>query len=332
MYIVSGSILIIGVLFLILFHCKKRQAARKICEMEDCQKLCLLDRLAEPFGFSYLPCPDIMTSRLDAWQRKFGYQALFDRSAPHFNMVIDCEPIYFDYADKTWLIEFWKGQYGLSAGAEIGVYTADSILSPSQYETAHFHSVPDREMLPLSMELYCKNQRMFSVSRIHWWLTGFCVGTYAAPEELRLRASLTFPSFAMLESFTKALLEKGYEKCDISIRNLSVSFSFISPHPSAYDSRFPHSSSTCGSHLSRLSFASPSRLFPRARLAKILNRLLCQIFRLITRPFTCTPDRLLYLYYFLPSAFRRTMYFHKNKYRKKNRPKCRMNTERGCSR
>lgn len=298
MDILSGSVCLICTLFFVLFQYKRHQAIRKVCEMDECQKLCLLNELAAPFGFSYLPCPDIMTSNIDAWQREFGYQALFDFSAPHFNMVFDCEPIYFDYAGRTWLIEFWKGQYGLSTGAEIGVYSADSLLSPSRYRAAHFHSAANEEMLPLSMELYHKNQRMFSINRIHWWLTGFCVGTYARPKDLLLRISLTFPSVPMLDSFIEGLLKAGYEECDLSIQNKTISFDFRSPRTVGYLPRFSL----------------------RSTLAKYLNKLLCSLFRLVTRPFTCTPDRLLYLYDFLPFSFRHILYFYKNTTQKKGRP------------
>lgn len=301
MYILSGSVFLICILFFVLFQYKRYQAIRKVCEMDECQKLCLLNELAMPFGFSYLPCLDIMTSNIDAWQREFGYQALFDFSAPHFNMVFDCEPIYFEYAGRTWLIEFWKGQYGLSTGAEIGVYSADSALSPSQYRAAHFHSAANEEMLPLSMELYHKNQRMFSINRIHWWLTGFCVGTYTRSEDLLLRISITFPSIPMLDSFIEGLLKMGYEKCNLFIRNKTVALDFQSSHTACYLPRFSL----------------------RSILAKCLNKILCRLFCLVTRPFTCTPDRLLYLYNFLPFSFRHIMYFYKNTIQKKRRPNCR---------
>ena len=30
--------------------------------------------------------------------------------------VFMCLPVYFDYGGKTWLMEFWKGGYGITAG------------------------------------------------------------------------------------------------------------------------------------------------------------------------------------------------------------------------
>ncbi|MEI3236147.1 MAG: DUF4474 domain-containing protein [Lachnospira sp.] len=97
--------------------------------MSPCAQKKLLDELMQPFGFLSCPQQNVITSDIDSWQRTFGYTRLFDYSAPHFKMVFDCEPVYFDYDNRTWLIEFWKGQYGISCGAEIGIYRADTILS-----------------------------------------------------------------------------------------------------------------------------------------------------------------------------------------------------------
>mgnify|MGYP000621142798 CR=1 FL=1 len=57
---------------------------------------------------------------------------------------------YFDYQGKTWLLEFWKGQYGINTGAEIGIYRADTLLSPAQRPYTLFHTVPDENCPYLS--------------------------------------------------------------------------------------------------------------------------------------------------------------------------------------
>jgi hypothetical protein len=77
-----------------------------------------LAQAVEVAGFDYDPEQDIIFSRMDAVQRRFGY----DASALLMSAVIDCEPIFFDFGGKTWMIELWKGQYGLETGCEIGVY------------------------------------------------------------------------------------------------------------------------------------------------------------------------------------------------------------------
>src|SRR3954453_3455004 len=67
-------------------------------------------------GFTYDPAQDIILSRMDPLQRKFGYAFGYDASALAMSMVIDCEPIFF-YHGKHWMIELWKGQYGLETGS-----------------------------------------------------------------------------------------------------------------------------------------------------------------------------------------------------------------------
>ena len=74
-------------------------------------------------GFRYDPDQDIIYSKFDAWQRATGFCHMYDEAAPAtISAVIDCEPIRFLSGGKQWMIELWKGQYGIETGAEIGVY------------------------------------------------------------------------------------------------------------------------------------------------------------------------------------------------------------------
>ena len=90
----------------------------------------LLDTLGVPVGYLYEPYQDIFISRINAPQKVFGYTSFYDFSAPYLNMVFDYETIYFNYNARTWLIEIWKGQYGINTECELGIYYADSIISP----------------------------------------------------------------------------------------------------------------------------------------------------------------------------------------------------------
>ena len=294
MYLSAGILFAVCVLFFIFHFFRRRKIICKVRCMDPCKKQRLLNELAGPFGFSYDPDCGVMTSRLDAPQKAFGYQALYDQTAVHFHMVFDCEPVYFDYQGRTWLIEFWKGQYGINIGGEIGIYHADTIISPEHYEQTTFLSASEAELLPVSMELNFKGKNLFCISRLHWWLTGFYTGRYADPQDLSMNVSLTFPDEEMMNSFVKNLLSRGYASCDVCICGLTVSFSFSVPH-----SRQPK-------HC--LAFLS----------AQWKNRLLCRLYCRITRPFHCVLDQILFLYFFLPAAFRRTLRFQKHR-----RQKCR---------
>ncbi len=299
MYILIGTILGICILLYILQFFRRRHFIKKIRCMDDCEKLRLLNDAASPFGFSYVPETDIFTSTLDAWQKEFGFCQLYNQSAVQFHMVLDCEPVYFDYNGKTWMIEFWKGQYGINLGGEIGVYQADTILSPEQYDRTLFHGVSEYELFPITMKLHYKGMPSFSIHREHWWLTGFSMGHYCEPEDLVLHSSITFPNGAMMQSFTDSLKRLGYTSCEICICNHTVSFSLSIPH----------------------SWQPRLRRRCMALLSQWHNRIFCILYRFITRPFTCTLDRILYLYFYLPAAFRRLLCLKRNRKQRFSRKK-----------
>jgi len=285
--------------------------------MDFCSKVYLLNDLAEPFGFAYLQSQDIITSRADAWQKEFGYCYLYDKSASHFNMVFDCEPIYFDYDGRTWLIEFWKGQYGINIGSEVGIYRADTIIPPEKYRDTLFHGVPDDEMLFTSVELYFNNEPLFCLYERNWWTTGFRMGRFCRPEELVMDVAITFPSRSMLLKFVGGLENAGYDSCEYCIFDLTVSLTFATPHSPqprclckrhSYEYNNALQNCRCGKKICHLRLS--------AFISQIENRMLCKLFNWITKPFTHTVDQLLYLYYFLPVCFRKLLRFKKNRRQK----------------
>lgn len=294
MYIGIGVLPVLCFLFMLINFYRRKRIICRICSMELCDKLKLLNDLAEPFGFCYCLDKDIMTSRVDAFQKKFGYCSFYDKSALKFNMVFDCEPIYFDYGERTWMIELWKGQYGINVGAEVGVYYADHIVLPRQYKNAIFHGVEEAEMLPISMKLHYKGQPFFAFSGRHWWLTGFSMGDYCTPEELVLEVSIAFPNEKMKTCFAESLCRMGYPRSEIDICYNTVSFFYSIPH--TRQPRLVH----------RIS----------AAISQWENRGFLKLYHFLTRPFTSTTDKILYLYFYLPVAFRHMLRFKKHRKQK----------------
>lgn len=269
-------------LLLVLFSAhKKQRAVRKVCAMTLSEKCSLLEGLIAPFGYCYERCQDIISSRNDAWQRELGYTALFDRNAAHFNMVYDWLPVYFDYENRTFLAEFWKGQYGINSGGEIALYCAEEIISPKMRSTAHFDAVSDEAMLSMAFCLTKNGHMLSSVTKRTWWLTSFSMGVFSKPQELYLNASFSFRSHAMLQAFLNALSETGLPKEYVHVCGQQVHLQF---------GNLPKR---------RLSFI---QRFSRCR-AQLLNRFFCRLFLVTTGFFTLTIDRLLYLYYLLPGCF-----------------------------
>lgn len=280
MYLLIGVLLTIPILCIMLISRRRRKIICKICNMGCFQKYHLLNDIIEPFGFRYILSQDIFTSNLDALQREFGYNDLYDNTASYFNMVFDCEKFYFDYQNTTWRIEFWKGLYGINIGSEIGIYRADHIVPPEKRSTTHFHCISNEEMLVLSLELFWDYTSLFYINERHWWLTGFSLGRTTQLENLWSKVSITFPNAEMLNLFLRAVREKGYTHHEYYTWDLTVYIKFT----------YPHTPCPCHRH----------RWFPELQI-----RFYCRLFHWATKPFQQTMDQLLFLYFWLPFAFRR---------------------------
>jgi len=197
-------------------------------------------------GFNYDPDQDIIFSRMDALQRKLGYAYSYDVAAPRtISAIIDCEPFFFSYGGKDWMIELWKGQYGLETGGEIGIYNRktpstlgyavlDKTIGkrPHDPNTAHgkfFRCVSDEDLLTLAFTLVRDGVPLFSRKpEKHWWLTGFEWGVLSAPEELTMELSIILLDSAMCEAFVSTLEMVGYGNIDVDANK--VSFIFDKPY------------------------------------------------------------------------------------------------------
>lgn len=287
--------LLLIVLCLGLFFWRRHRAMKKIRCMTCCEKQRLLDTILEPFGYFYESKQDLVSTRNDAWQRQAGYTALFDKAALSFHMVFDALPVYFDYQGRTWLIEIWKGQYGINAGAEVGVYYADRLLEPEEYTTARFQAAADNDRLPVTFSLFRKETLLATMSGNTWWLTAFMVGMYIDPAQLSMEITIRFPSLEMQRRFLEALSRLHQENKTLRYacccQGLGVHICYSCGCPA---------SPICPERITRL-----RRL--RIRWTQLCNRFFCRLYCRITRPFTCTLDRILYLYELLPFILRRIL-------------------------
>lgn len=271
--------LLLLLLFVLLLHRKKKKSILKTRSLSITEKTELLNHLVEPVGYTYNPHQDIFTSHINAPQKKFGYHTFYDFAAAFFHMVFDYETIYFDYKGRTWLIELWKGQYGINSGCELGLYYADQIVSPNDYDNTHFEAVSPKDMLTVSLELY-KNTPFPALlgyhQSKHWWLTVFKLGYFSKPEDLSVYVTLTFPDYHMLSSFLEGF-ENTLPQSPYQINGLRLTFPF---------------------HESLRQYRLSRRILRRMALTSC--HFLCWLFRFITRPFANSGDKILYLYFYLP--------------------------------
>lgn len=286
MYYFLFVFLLIAIFFLILFHFRKKKIIRKICCLSPQYKCCLLNEIAEPLGYCYDASQDIFTSTPESWQKTYGYGHVYDKAAPFLNMIFDCQPIYFDYDGKTWMIEFWKGQYGINTGSEIGIYHADRIIPPFAREAVIFSAADKDEYLEMSTELFYKGNLIARMNGPHWWQTIFSMGHFSQPEDLSMKITIRFPDFEMRNAFIEALVSAGYtiDSIHLCLYFSDVSFTFSCPHRHV-------------SLIKRLYYC----------FVQYKNKCFCRLYDFATRPFACTCDKLLYLYYYLPFAFRRML-------------------------
>lgn len=273
---------------------RRKKCRNKVRKMSMWEKLEKINALAEPFGFFYVKDWDIFSTRRDAWQRKMGYEALFDAAAPAAHMVMDVWPVYFNYGGRTWLIEFWKGQYGINTGGEVGVYHADRIIPPGQYRFAHFDAASDDEMPLIRCKLTRGSETLYAYQMRHWWLTGFDMGRFSKPDSLVLNTEFIFDNPAMGDAFCEGLMRHPEGGTHEHCKNRVYVRMNCSPKVSV---------------LSRLHRA----------WAQMWNRFWVWAFVSVTRPFASSLDRVLFLYEQLPGCLKKLLGFDRKHYRKKKK-------------
>lgn len=229
--IILVSALAIAVLFMpaIYQKIKKWRAAYKIKKRADSGELY---EIMEDAGYSYDPEQDIFYSNMDPWQRKMGYCRLYDEATAPLNMIIDCEPIYFEYGGKRWMIEFWKGQYGMTSGGEIGVYTTKGpdLDIPGFFNGTFYNCASNEDRLYMSYVLVKDGRILIYRRDKHWWLTGFKLGEFSEPSELTMYATVALKNASMRNAFVEGLKRAGYTENELLIDGNIVGLVFDEPH------------------------------------------------------------------------------------------------------
>lgn len=272
------SFLILFILILLLYYfLRKRYAINQVKCHSDEEKLSFINAALNPFGFTFDLNKDLVISKNDSWQRNYGFMDLYDYKAPFFNIVMDSQPIYFEYDKKHYRIEFWKGQYGITTGAEIGIYVRDDTSKFKNY----YRAANDNERLEMTFEL-TKKCKLFRRCDLSWWLTGFDIGVFSKPKDLKMSICLKFPNQEMANAFKKGLINAGYAHDNIEVCDNIICFNYCTP--SNYKPNYSHKLIKC--------------------LAQIMNWINVHIYLCLTRMFNRTIDKLTYLRYMAPCLYK----------------------------
>ncbi len=157
-------------------------------------------------GFAYDAKSGVFYATGQGWQRTMGYTELYDRFAPVAMMPIETIRIKFNYAGMQWMVQLWKGFYGLVlAGCETGFYNRPGD-TPESYAT---YNVVSEEF---HQDMTCKfyyNLSSFTRSSRTWWLTGFAPAIQFSPETtiptMRVENTIRFTDKGLMDAFIQGL-------------------------------------------------------------------------------------------------------------------------------
>lgn len=159
------------------------------------------------------------TNDKEAWQYNFGFGKIYDFVSPYILLEYDYIRVFFTYENKDWMLQMWKGQYGMVFyGGEIGIYNrphADDGVN----EWTFFNCPAEEDWLDMEMTLWHQEidgtwTREFTREYgKYWWCTGFKNGHLRQEEpadELRLEGRITFKDETMAKLVADGLKECGF--------------------------------------------------------------------------------------------------------------------------
>lgn len=157
-----------------------------------------------------------------AWQGNYGYNKAYDLVAPYLLLEYDYVRVHFTCEGKDWMVQLWKGQYGLMFyGCEAGVYNKTaSDEEDTAFTTYSKAKDDDRPFIqttmyhdPLHSGVY--KRELTTPYEQTWWSTGFKRGHLTIEEpanELRQTGIITFRTEELATLFANGLAECGFGK------------------------------------------------------------------------------------------------------------------------
>ncbi len=194
------------------------------------------------FGFKYSNTDQVFYTAEDAWQRNFGFEETYDNVSGAGAISYDTIRVKFNYNNKEWMMQYWKGQYGfVLIGAELGLYNRDIGKTNSTY----YDCVTDAEKLNMSVKVYrqdVKDQNKYNPlfhrsPTTTWWLTGFTPGTLSAgsyvvsPDEtakLKAEYTINFQTAEQAQAFIGGLEKTTTIEHNAPKRSRSIKFTGLS--------------------------------------------------------------------------------------------------------
>jgi len=167
-------------------------------------------------GVAYLE-RERWTGPVDGFGMFFNWQPSYGEPPRIIQMIYSTVRVKFRYGGQDWMIQMWKGRYGLvMLGGEIAV-----LKKPTEQPAEHYWPALESEELAISMDVYQHNfhsnktKQLFSRStNSAWWFNGFVPGSfveYNRKDEIIMVGSIIFPNQEMLKAFEKSFARMGFK-------------------------------------------------------------------------------------------------------------------------
>ncbi len=159
-----------------------------------------------------------MTNPTNPWQRKFGFNILFDALGNLLLTNIETVRVKFSYNGQNKMVQYWKGNYTrISNGAEVGLYNQKE-GNPFLYEC-----FTDDEMLMMSLDVYHGDQLIYTKGpERHWWMTGYVPGPKIRKKDLSIVSTIQFEEQGMLDAFVPAAEKAFAKRGTVSVDGMTV--------------------------------------------------------------------------------------------------------------
>lgn len=167
---------------------------------------------------------------INSWQQQFGFNPLYDYAAGFTVMYYDTVRIYFDYQNRGYLLQLWKGQYGLMfVGSEIGFYEKDDKKPTSTSAALNHYECATDHLLPMEMVCYRAdssgnlNPLFKRKYERHWWTTGFVPGVlknFLNRSEIVVEGRVTFDTPEMAKIVGDTFKANKFKEIDPSKHNI----------------------------------------------------------------------------------------------------------------
>lgn len=173
-------------------------------------------------GYNFNIKEMIVYTTVDCWMRNFGFCLFYDVAA---NMM----PVSFSYVTRRfkfeydglqWMIQLWKGNYFISNGGEVGIYSRE----PGSTIGSFYNCASEDQELNMSMQILIGDKVLVDRPlQKHWWISGFHLSDRRyLPSALTLKTTIEMPDKEMLEAFTAAIDANVMDDVSYTVDGLKV--------------------------------------------------------------------------------------------------------------